>query len=320
AQTFGSLKSADPGPSWIGYSVPGAPGHQGCCDDCWDDGGRHAGRCRLEDDHRVSDRKAPAQDTQPTRLEGSGDIRVLWRTERGEVSRIRVFSEGCALDAGGLSVHWLTGVKPAESLALLAPFVEPRPDGGRGTMASAAMAAIALHADAGADAYLERFAASSPSLETRKDAVFWMGVARGRRGFESLRRLARQDPEPRLREHVMFALTQSAESEAVDVLVVAARADASPQVRSQALFWLSQKAGQRAVSAIASAIADDPDTDVKSKAVFALSQLPKDQGVPLLIEQARGSRNREVRKQALFWLGQSGDSRALALFQEILAR
>lgn len=78
------------------------------------------------------------------------------------------------------------------------------------------------------------------------------------------------------------------------------------------------KIGQRAVGAIAKAIEDDPETEVKKKAVFALSQLPKDQGVPLLIQQARGGHDREVRKQALFWLGQSGDPRALALFEEIL--
>jgi hypothetical protein len=243
---------------------------------------------------------------------------VLWRIERGEVSRIRVFSGGCALDAGGLSVHWLADAKPSESLALLAPFVTR---GSPGTpLAGAAMTAMALHADAETDAYLERFADPGQPLETRKNAAFWMGVARGRRGFEDLRRVARADADPSLREHVMFALTQSPEPEAVDVIVGSAHDDASPHVRSQALFWLSQKAGQRAAGAIAAAIADDPDTEVKTKAVFALSQLPKDQGVPLLIQQARTSHNREVRKQAFFWLGQSGDPRAVALFQEVLGR
>jgi HEAT repeat protein len=56
------------------------------------------------------------------------------------------------------------------------------------------------------------------------------------------------------------------------------------------------------------------------KAVFALSQLPKEEGVPKLIQVAKTNRNPEVRKQAMFWLGQSGDSRALTFFQEVLAR
>jgi HEAT repeat protein len=250
-------------------------------------------------------------------LEASSEIAVLWRLTGKEISKVRVFSAGCTLDAGGLPVHWLTDVKPAESLALLASFVEPAAAAGR-DVSNGAVTAIALHADPGADALLERFAATGHPFELRKNALFWMGVARGRRGFEDLRRAARDDADPRVREHVMFALTQCREPEAVDVIVASAHDDASPQVRGQALFWLSQKAGQRAVAAIAKAIEDDPETEVKTKAVFALSQLPKDQGVPLLIQQARGSHNREVRKQALFWLGQSGDPRALALFEDIL--
>src|SRR5512134_3933876 len=55
-----------------------------------------------------------------------------------------------------------------------------------------------------------------------------------------------------------------------------------------------------------------------SQAVFALSQLRRDEGVPLLIGLARAHKSHEVREQAMFWLGQSGDSRALAFFEEVL--
>jgi HEAT repeat protein len=103
-------------------------------------------------------------------------------------------------------------------------------------------------------------------------------------------------------------------------MIRVAQKDASTHVRGQALFWLGQKAGKKAVAAITGAITDDPETEVKKKAVFALSQLPKEEGVPRLIEVAKTNRNPEVRKQAMFWLGQSGDSRALAYFQEVLAR
>jgi len=40
----------------------------------------------------------------------------------------------------------------------------------------------------------------------------------------------------------------------------------------------------------------------------------------LLIQVARTHRNPAVRKQPMFWLGQSKDPRALAFFEEILAR
>jgi len=58
---------------------------------------------------------------------------------------------------------------------------------------------------------------------------------------------------------------------------------------------------------------------VKEQAVFALSQQPRDAGVPALIRIARTHPEPGVRRKALFWLGQSGDPRALALFEEILS-
>jgi HEAT repeats len=253
------------------------------------------------------------------RLEASPELVVLLRIEGGALERIRVFDGACPLDAGGLPVHWLTDVAPTDSLGLLARYLEPWDDRAGERVSGGALTAMALHADDGADALLERFSNEGHPMELRKRAAFWMGVARGRRGFESLRRLA-LDPRPELREHVTFVLTQSREPEAVDLIVRMAYDDASPRVRGQALFWLAQKAGQRAVAAISRAIEDDPETEVKTRAVFALSQLPRDQGVPLLIQQARANRNAEVRKQALFWLGQSGDPRALALFEQILNR
>ena len=314
ARTFESLKAGAQEPLWIGYAVPATDAGPTCCDDCWN-GPRERRGCRLEDDRGVS--VQGAGDDRPTRLEAPPLLQVLWRVAKGDVSKLRVFSAGCALDAGGLAVRWLTDVKPAESLALLASLVD-RTAESRRDVSNAAVMAVALHADAAADAALERFAAPGRPCELRKDALFWMGVARGRRGFETLRRAALDDADGRIREHVMFALTQSREPEAIDVLVASAHDDPAARVRGQALFWLAQKAGQRALGAIARAVEDDPDTEVKTKAVFALSQLPRDQGVPLLIQQAKGSHNREVRKQALFWLGQSGDPRALALFEEIL--
>jgi len=56
----------------------------------------------------------------------------------------------------------------------------------------------------------------------------------------------------------------------------------------------------------------------KQSAVFALSQLPNNSGVPDLITVARTNRDSAVRRDAMFWLGQSGDPRALALFEEML--
>ncbi len=248
------------------------------------------------------------------------DILVLFRVADRAVGKIRAFTDDCELDAGGLTVHWLTDVKPRESIEWLASFVDGTTDGSKAgrQKSESAIAAIALHADPAADDALKKFVETNRPEEVRKNTAFWLGNVRGQQGYEVLRRLVREDPSNQLREHCTFALHISKVPQAVNAIIEAAREDKSAHVRGQALFWLSQKAGEKAVNAISDAIENDPETDVKKKAVFALSQLPKDEGIPKLIRVARVNRNREVRKDAMFWLGQSNDPRVLAFFEEVL--
>ena len=60
------------------------------------------------------------------------------------------------------------------------------------------------------------------------------------------------------------------------------------------------------------------DDDLKSHAVFVLSQLPREEGIPQLLQVARSNKSWRVRSKALFWLGQSGDPRAIDLFESVL--
>ena len=106
------------------------------------------------------------------------------------------------------------------------------------------------------------------------------------------------------------------------MLLKLARDDRAPaRTRRQAVFWLGQAAGDAATRGLADLVdAGDVDRDVKEQAVFALSQQPRDAGVSALIRIARTHPDPGVRRKALFWLGQSGDARALALFEEILTK
>ena len=249
-------------------------------------------------------------------------VLMLFRVADRNVGKIRVFTDDCELNAGGLPVYWLSDVNPKESIGLLASFVEGAGEKTREghRKSDSAVTAIALHADPAADQALEKFVDPNRPEEVRKSTAFWLGNLRGQRGYEILRRIVREDPSDKIREHCTFALHLSKVPEAVNAMVDAARNDKSAHVRGQALFWLAQKAGEKAIRAIADAIQNDPETEVKKKAVFALSQLPKDEGVPKLIDVARKNRNREVRKDAMFWLGQSNDERALAFFEEVLTK
>ena len=87
------------------------------------------------------------------------------------------------------------------------------------------------------------------------------------------------------------------------------------------MFWLGQAAGDAATRGLTDLVDDTSvAVEVKESAVFALSQRPRDEGVPALIRIARTHRNPELRRKAIFWLGQSEDPRALALFEELLAK
>ncbi len=304
---------------WVGYHVDQVAGERGvCCNDNWNDGS--CGTCRLEKENGGTGGTTPTDGN--VKLEGSRQLVVLYRLEAKQVVKIRVASDDCTLDAGGLAFVWLTGAKASESVALLATYVRGSEFGDHGNhgIGNGALTAIAMHADGSADRALESFVTPEQREGLRRQAAFWMGAARGKTGLTALQRMAKTDPSSDVRAHVAFALSVSHEAGAVDEMIRMAHDDTSAHVRGQALFWLAQKAGKKAVGTITGAIENDPDTDVKKKAVFALSQLPKDEGVPKLIEVAQNNRNPAVRKQAMFWLGQSNDPRALQFFEKVLTQ
>lgn len=298
---FRSLASRIDSPAWVAYSVPRVPR-------------------AFRDDHRYGDPYCGTfyLEEQNKDFHDGGDegdtFLVLLRLAAGEVEKIRAVSTACEIDAGGLDVHAFSSVDPRQSVELLTA-VADRARLKR--LSRDALFAIAVHDDPSADGVLERVALGDLDWGERNQAVFWLGAARERPGFEILERLARSS-DADLRHQVTFGLHASRVPEAVETLIAMARNDESRRVRSQALFWLAQEAGRRAVAEVDRAVEEDPDLEVKKYAIFALSQLPPDQGVPLLIRHARTHPDPGVRKKAMFWLGQSGDERALDFFEEIL--
>jgi HEAT repeat protein len=330
-QSFRSLVSSTSDVTWIGYAVPVTAGERVMC--CFNSGTSFVngttsdvsgccGLCRLENSSGTSMSTRPQAPTAAgvIKLEGADQMIVLFRVAERAVDRIRVFSEDCQLDAGGRPVRWLENVRPADSIALLESFAAAQAAAESNRITDGAITAIAMHGDPAADASLERLIARSQPESVRKKVTFWLGNARGQRGFQTLQRVLREDPSVEVRKGAIFGLSQSKVPQALDTLIATARTDAESRLRGEALFWLAQKAGEKAAATITDRIDQDPDTEVKKKAVFALSQLPKDEGVPLLIKVARTNPNSQVRKQAMFWLGQSRDPRATDFFAEVLGK
>jgi HEAT repeat protein len=332
AARFKALVDQQTEPAWIAYTQPVIDSQQvGCCyggnggimidGDNWNNGNGNSccGQCRLEDRPATGTSTTTTRAaTGPIKLEGSPSFAILFRVVSRQIDKLRVFSADCELDAGGRTVHLLTGVPAAESIAFLESVLKDPPASSKSNSTHGAVLAIALHRDPAADAVLQRLLAASYPDSIRRDAVFWLAKARGRVGFDAVKRVIADNNSGSIRKHAVFALTQSREPEVTPMLIDLARNHAQPEVRSEALFWMAQRAGARTAETITEAIERDPDTEVKKKAVFALSQMPKDQGVPLLIQVARTNTNPVVRKQAMFWLGQSKDPRAVDFFEQVL--
>lgn len=309
------------GPLWMAYTIPTQRkerlmccfdyrnGADGCCAGCNLDnresgygvGTFNNGRCTQH-------------------LEPTDYAFVFLRAEGGHITKTRVFSADCAVDAAGLPFYWLTGVKASESVALLAGLVRSDdidPDKGK-PIGSNAIMAIAMHNDPSADPALEGFLAQGMPAKVRQDTAFWIGNERGEKGLPILRKAIKNDPDVEFRRRAVFAFTQVENGGGLKDLLDIAKTDPSTRVRGEAIFWLAQAGGRKVAKDITDVIENDPDTELKKKAVFALTQMPHDEGVPMLINVAKTNKNAAVRKQAIFWLGQSKDPRALDFLEEIL--
>ncbi|WP_321473806.1 HEAT repeat domain-containing protein [uncultured Paludibaculum sp.] len=297
-------------PLWVGWAVPQIASAGNSCCNYSRDGHVITEGCALEPNTTVTQVASG-----PIHLEGASHSAILLRMENGAVSKVRFFGSDCSLDAGGLPVVWLTGVKPSDSVNYLAAYTRQHFEEHR---KGGAVAAIAIHDDPQADRVLNEFVEPNQPEDLRRSTMFWLGNARGKSGFETILRVLKQDPSDKVKEQAVFALTLTKDPRGIDTLIQTAKENSSPEVRSKALFWMAQKAGRKALGPITNAAENDPDTKVKRQAVFALTQMPSNEGIPALIEVARNNKNAAVRKQAFFWLGQSKDERAVRFLEQVL--
>lgn len=294
------LRGLEDGARWLGWSVPAVSSHEICCMH-----GKGRRRCRLEEGNRgfsVFDAPPGA----PAR-----ELMVLLRWEDGRATDLLALSENCPLDARGQEILWLEGVEPEASLELLRQMALTAGEDLQGQ----ALPALAHHAGPRAEGILEELAGAPHGLELREKAIFWLGEARGRGGYEILERLLAARPEAEIEEKIVFAFYISEVPEADAALARLARQSPRAETRREALFWLAQE-GAPGVEEILLAAAASPDEEERDHAVFALSQLPDGRAVDALIAALRTIP--AARQQALFWLSQSDDPRALDEVERLL--
>jgi HEAT repeat protein len=238
---------------------------------------------------------------------------ILFRVEANTVGKLRSLSPDCEIDAGGLPVHWLTEVVPAQSVALLATYVPQRELDSNG-----ALSAIAAHADPAADPVLDRYLATNQPEWIRKRAASIEGSQRGLHGVETLKNVLANDMSESVKQSALSGLARNKAPEALTLLIETARTARDWRTRSQAISSLNRKEGPGVLDTINAAIANDPDVQVRKRAVDALASLPDSAGVPALIQLVKTSKDLDVRKQAMNKLQNSHDARAEAFFEEVL--
>ena len=295
-------------PEWMGFSVAAIPKVGDVC--CFTSGFEVRG-CSLAD--RDGSWGTNVQDAPSV----ATDMYVLVEAKGGRPTGMRLVSPSCSVDGAGRRLLWLGRVDPEASLGFLGSLLE-RGDGDD-DLGNKALMAIAYHADGRADDLIAKRALDrSLDEDSRQQAIFWAGVARGEAGFQLLERVLASEADGDLRQHAVFALSQSWAAGAVERIKRAAVEDRDPQVRAHALFCLSQTKAPDAGEWIAGRLDAESSDHVREQAVFALSQLPD--ATDWLLRVLRSRREPETVRQALFWLGQSKDPRALEEIEKILDR
>lgn len=223
-QTVPTLAAAESiGTGWIGYAVASArPISISCCDD------------------NISIHRYDRDDLRPV---GDQMLNVFARYENGAVSKIRVYSSECSLDAGGQSVRWVEQVTPAESIAFLRRVAESGAKHARG----GALLVLSLHAGA-IDALID-IARHDNDESVRGQALFWLSQSAGEKAAAALRDAVENDPEASVRAKAVFAISQLPDDQSVPMLIDLLKHNSSRDVRKKAAFWLGQKKDPRALQA-----------------------------------------------------------------------
>lgn len=213
-------------PMWVGYAVATNP--RGDDGGCWSTRDGFA-----------------ARRTGPVKLEGNNTLHILYRIADRRVDRIQFTSAECPLDAGGLTVRWITGVSATASIDWLARFATGE---SARRLQNQAVVAIALHADPPALDRLLSFARDGKDARLRGDALFWVAQRAGAKAMQTVSNAIDNDPDTDVKKKAVFALSQMPRDEGVPKMIEVARTNRNAEVRRQAMFWLGQSRDPRALT------------------------------------------------------------------------
>ncbi|MGQ0714569.1 MAG: HEAT repeat domain-containing protein [Gemmatimonadaceae bacterium] len=251
------------------------------------------------------------------------------------------------------AIMWLGLLGDASVVPALVRFAREDASEGKARkkgLGNTAMAALgSLEGDAGIPALIDL--SRNGNVETRRQAVFWLG----QNGSESARRTLRavienENEDGRVRSHAIFSLTHGDapasefaylrnlysridDKEAKEAIIQGMQEDERDggrwlieraldereafELRKKALFW----AGQREATPTGELVRiyrDVDDSKLREHAIFVLSQREDEAAIDELLRIARSDTDTELRGKALFWLAQKDDPRIEKLIAELV--
>jgi HEAT repeat protein len=251
------------------------------------------------------------------------------------------------------AIMWLGLLGDASVVPALVQFARDDESEGKARkkgLGNTAMAALgSLEGDAGVSALIDL--SRNGSVETRRQAVFWLGQNGGENARRTLHAVIENENEDgRVRSHAIFSLTHGDASdsefaylrnlysrlddnEAKEAIIQGMQEDEGDggrwlieraldtreafELRKKALFWAGQREATPTAE-LARVYRDVDNSKLREHAIFVLSQRDDEAAIDELLRIARTDSDTEMRGKALFWLAQKDDPRIEKLIADLV--
>lgn len=241
---------------------------------------------------------------QPT---NSSVMDIYIQTQKGQVNDLFLAGSECPVNRSDLVLTELTNVSQAQSVAFLGSLLtasEQLSNRDSKRVVNQALSGIALHRGEKAHQVLESLVESSHQ-KLADDAIFWLGEARNKAGYQTLIKIVDDTSQPlNRRKKTIFALAVNKTLESNQKLLSLAKSSTDEDIKAESLFWIAERKIVGAYKLIIDTLESTSSEKIKDKAVFALSQIDTQESWDSLKELALNHHSVEVQKQAVFWLSQ----------------
>ena len=279
---------------------------------------------------------------------------LMFETAREQFTRAEVYNLRREHQFSGYPVYWAGKATNEESLNYLKSIIDSNaPEMNR--LADRATFAVALHDDVRVEAMLIDLIKKQIAETTRSRAIYWLGftpessaknafladIVRNQRESSDARQQAMSAlgmsraattlpllenfyetmTSRDLRRSALGGISRNDNRDAAATYLIGVlQNEKDLELRKTAILGLGRVGGEKSLSTLTNILDSSSEVELQRQAVLAIGRRPKDEAVPILIRTARNHPKIEVRRLAVQVLGRTNDERALALFNELLAK